>query len=392
MSTTLVTEPAAEVASSPVGATDHTYRVLVSVSSPGRTLDLAAFNGIDWDELVRQARHHSLFPMLAHRLLESSLPLPCGIRSRLKQEFQSNLLRNFALLEESLRICRALLHGRIDAMPYKGPVMAELLWGSFALRECSDIDVLVRRADVDRAGEALKRIGYNEVSPIPPSLRGAFVRDASEEQFRHGGNNIFLELQWAPAPQTLAVRFDEDQLWRNRTTTIDVAGDSVSAPSPEDLFALLAIHGWKHNWSKLIWVADLAQLIRQRELDWDRLHRSASRDGWRRILSLAVAMVQRVYGEAARAPFEIDERIAVLAGRLEANLRAANNPSYLEWHRLMLSARDIRISQLRQLRNFIFMPGLAEYSSARLPEWASAGYRAIRVARVLRLWPSRTFQ
>jgi len=59
---------------------------------------------------------------------------------------------------------------------------------------------------------------------------------------------------------------------------------------------------------------------------------------------------------------------------------------------LMLSARDIRISQLRQLRNFIFMPGLAEYSSARLPEWASAGYRAIRVARVLRLWPSRTFQ
>ena len=365
------------------------YSALVAISSPGQEINPALFEGIDWERVLSHARHHSLVPLLAHRLLDCrGLHIPAHIRFRLRNDFQSNLVRNFGLTEEIKRILQAWSDGGIPAIPYKGPVLAEQLWESFALRDCSDLDFLVRRHDVQRAARTLQELGYRAESPIAESLRSALLRNASEEQFRHSGSNLLLELQWAPAPRTLAVSFDEEQLWRDRIN-ISVAGETFNSPSPEDLFALLAIHGWKHNWSKLIWISDLLAVMRRYDLDWARLDRSATRGGWRRILLLAIAMLWRVYGVDPVFDGATDPGIASLAERLERSLRLAKNHTYLEWHRDMLCARDSRASQLRQLVQFIFTPGLAEYSAARLPAWASAGHRLIRVGRVLKLWPEK---
>ncbi len=388
MSTTASMLKSFEYASSAC-AENQIYRALIAVSSPEQPLELAVFDGIGWDELLRRARYHSLSPLLAHRLLESSVEMPLELRARLKQEFQSNLRRNFALLDETTRIASVLREEGIDAIPYKGPILAEQLWGSFALRECSDIDLLVRRADVDRAAQILSSLGYCAVSAVSQSLRRKFVRNASEEQFRHAESDIFLELQWAPAPRAMAVDFDEESLWRNRSTT-KIAGAEVNSPGPKDLFSLLAIHGWKHNWSKLIWVADVAQLIHRNNIDWDSVQRSAGRGGWRGILTLALATVERVYGLPETISFDRDPRVVQLTERLESGLRAAKAHSYLEWHRDMLTARDNRMSQFRPLTSFFLTPGLADYEYVKLPGWASATYRFIRIARLLRFGPSKT--
>lgn len=388
MSPTVVLSEESAALAPPAPMEDLTYRALVAVSSPERQLECALFAGMDWEKLLRQARHHSLSPLLAHRLLESSVSVPPSTRARLKNDFQSNLRRNFALLEEALRIGRAFRRHQIDVIPYKGPVLAEQLWGSFTLRECSDLDVMVRRPDVDRAGSVLRTLGYSAASPIRESLRSAFIRNASEEQFRHAESNIFLELQWTPAPRAMAVDFNEESLWRNRIP-ITVTGESVQGPSPEDLFALLAIHGWKHNWSKLIWVADLVQVMRRYRLDWELLRRSAARDGWLRILLLAIAVVERVYGlpggiELERLGLESDSHLVALVRRLEDGLREGSDHGYLQWHRDMLSARDNGFSQIRQLVNFFFTPGLADYQCTTLPRWGSKGYRLVRMARLAR--------
>lgn len=365
---------------------DQTYRALVDVSSPDRAVDQAQLDTMDWESLFRLARHHSLTPLLAHRLLESRISLPSHVRARLRSDFQANMIRNFGLLEETKRILSSWSAEGIRAIPYKGPVLAEQLWGSFALRECSDLDFLVPRSEINCAGEALGRIGYRRVFPVADSLRPNLLRNASEEQFKHPESGILLELQWAPAPRTLAIAFDEDQMWR-RATSILVAGEVVSAPHPEDLVALLAIHGWKHNWSKLIWIADLAAVLRCYDINWERIQESACRSGWKRILLLGLEMVRRVYG-ALYADYD-DPFLLALAQELEQNLRQAKNNSYLDWHRNMLRARDSRFSQMRQLANFIFTPGLGEYASSALPGWAAPGYRVIRLARVLSLWPEK---
>jgi hypothetical protein len=377
----------------PIAASDDAiYRILVAVSSLAPKLDYNIFVGLNWDALLAQARHHSLLPLVAHRLLESrNVVLPAQLRARLRSEFQANLLRNFGLFEETKRILRVWREAGIEAIPYKGPVLAEQLWGSFALRDCSDLDFLVRRSNVECAGEALTTAGYIPVAPVAPALRRALLRDASEEQFRHSQSKLLLELQWAPIPRTLAVSFDADAMW-HRIRRAEVAVEAVNAPSPDDLFALLAIHGWKHNWSKLIWIADLAALMSKYPFDWKAIYESATKQGWRRILLLAVEMVSRVYGIKCELLRYVDPPLRVLAERIEQNLRLARDNRYLEWHRDMLAARDSRSWRLRQIANFIFIPGLAEYASARLQPWMSPAYRVIRVARVIGLFWEKAFQ
>ena len=370
---------------------DRVFRTLVAVSTPEQQIDAKLLDGIDWDSLLHQARHHSLIPLLSHRLLDADLAMPSQIRARLRSEFQANLRRNFGLFEEVRRVLQAWRQEGIEGVAYKGPVLAEQLWDSLTLRECSDLDFLVPRADVRRAGEILHELGYSPATPVAEALRPALLRDASEEQFRHSSTNILLELQWAPAPRTLAVPYDEEGLWRNRRS-VSISGESFNTPSPEDLVGLLAIHGWKHNWSKLIWVADLANVIRRNEIDWQRLYRSATQDGWKRVLLLGLEMVRRVFGLPVFVKSDPDSGILELAERLERNLKRAKNNSYLEWHRDMLRARDSGGSQLRQIANFVFTPGLAEYSSSNLPGWASPAYRLIRLARVLSLWPEKAIE
>jgi Uncharacterised nucleotidyltransferase len=362
------------------------FDVLVNASSCDRGVPHQLLNGIDWNELLLHARHHSLTPHLAHWLLESAAPMPVWARTRLKSEFQANLQRNFLLLTEARKILVAWRANGIAGMPYKGPVLAEQLWDSFALRECSDLDFLVRRSDVDRAGKILARLGYAEVCGVANHLRPRLLHNASEEQFRHRETEILLELQWAPAPRTLAVAFDESALWREQIT-LAVAGDVVQAPDPAVLLGLLAIHGWKHNWSKLIWVADIAALVRRYELNWTRVQDAARRQGWMRILALGLEMARRIYG--AESPLIADGGIAALAEELEANLREGRSIDYVDWHRYMLRARDSWVDQTAQVAKFTFTPGLAEYSAADLPRWAASGYRAVRLARVLSLWPEK---
>ena len=360
----------------------HIFGLLVAASAPDSEIPPELLYEIDWNELVRQARHHSLLPLLTHRLLQSSCAslLPNELRDQLRVDFQARLRCNFGLLEEVQRILQAWEQRGLEAMPYKGPALAEQLWGSFALRECSDLDFLVRREDVRRAAQALEEIGYRPETPIPSRLSSALLHNASELQFRHPKSNLLLELQWAPAPRTLAVSYDEKELWQNRTS-ISLSGMTVTVPSPEDLLGLLVIHGWKHNWSKLIWIADVASLIRHYDLDFDRIQQSAVKNGWRRILSLGLEMARRIY-RIGRFPVHVDSEIATLASELEHNLRTASDATYLHWHRDMLRARDSHIHQARQLANFVFTPGLAEYTACQLPAWAAPAYRFIRLTRV----------
>jgi len=95
-----------------------------------------------------------------------------------------------------------------------------------------------------------------------------------------------------------------------------------------------------------------------------------------------LGMVRRIY-ELETAPVEGDSHIAALADHLKNNLQNAMDASYVEWHRDMLRARDSRRHQARQLANFIFTPGLAEYTSFEFPSWAVPAYRLIRVQRVI---------
>lgn len=364
---------------------------LLNAAATWQPIQPALFEQIDWTKLVSSAEYHGVLPVFAHRLLEASgeFPIDSAVRSLLRSSLSATVVRSFPLAQEVLRVSNTFRTHVVPVIPYKGPALAEDLWGSFSLRECSDLDFLVPPDEVDRAGTLLEELGYSRVTPIAAHLRPALLRNASEEQFNHRETKILLELQWAPAPRAFATHFDAGSMW-SRTREIAFAGGAVLSPSAEDLLLLLCIHGWKHNWSRLIWVADMAQLIQRLPLDWRSVFSRAKEEAHEGILALGVCMAQRCFQLELPDEFVPNRRIVRLAEELTRRLQSDEHCSYVEWHRYLLAARDSYSDRIAQVARFLLTPGLGEYGAIELPAWASSGYRFVRLARGLRMLPGKT--
>ena len=351
------------------------------------------FENIDWDRFLAGAESHGVAAVVAQRILESELRsrLDAGVERRLRQVYQTTLMRSFPLAQEIHSITRAFKNENVPIIPYKGPALAERYWGSFAVRDCVDLDFLVRPRDVERAGTILEALGYERVARIPHHLRPALIRNASEEQFRHRETGLLLELQWAPSPQVFALKFDTSEMW-SKVSNIAFAGEEVLSPSPEDLLLLLCIHGWKHNWSRLIWVGDVVRLLDGESINWARLMARAKREGTLGVLSLGLLIAHTLFDVPLPPSLIIENRIKQLSEVLITRMQSAQCCSYVEWHRFMLAARDSNTDRLRQMTSFLFTPGLGEYAACDLPASTAAGYKLIRLARVMRLFPGKAIE
>lgn len=388
--TTLAKLPAPEL---PVQSPPSEWEALLTATASPSELDPKQFANLDWQRFLSAAEYHGVAAVVAQTLLDSSLRsrLPVGIEKRLREIYQSILMRSFPLVQEIQSITAAFSAQAIPIIPYKGPALAERYWGSFVLRDCVDLDFLVQPDDVERAGEILEGLGYERVAAVPQHLRPALVRNASEEQFRHRATGLLLELQWAPSPRVFALRFDTARMWSN-VSNIEFAGEEVLSPSAEDLLTLLCIHGWKHNWSRLIWVGDVSRLLAAESIDWDRLVYRSKSDRTLGVLLLGLHLASRLFGSSAPASVSFGSETVRLSESLTSRLKSAQTCSYLDWHRYMLAARDSRADRLQQMASFIFTPGLGEYSVYNLPPWATSGYRLVRLARVLQLLPGKAAQ
>lgn len=361
------------------------FAALINATATWSEIPVAPFQDLDWPTLVQSAEYHGVLPIVCERVLESTVAssLAPEVGSDLRRRFQANLVRALPLESEVIRVVEEFERTGVPIIPYKGPVMAEHLWGNSALRVCDDLDFLVEKRNVERAGELLGRLGYRRVSPVASHLRAALLRNASEEQFQHRETGLLLELQWSPAPSVLAVRCNTERVWR-RAVSRPLNGRAVLEPSPEDLLVLLSIHGWKHNWSRLIWVGDIAHLLHAHGLDWDRVYAECREQRNVRLLSLALRMVHRVYALTVPKPFAFrDAGLDRLVVELVERMTAMNPCVYRDWHRCMLAARDSRVDGAKQMASFFLTPGLADYGACRLPGWASGGYRAVRLARLV---------
>jgi hypothetical protein len=116
---------------------------------------------VDQASLTERLRRLKVLGLFGARLLELA---PEVIEEGLRSAVEDTLAlgRRHALLMQSLtwRIASELETEGIRAMPLKGPFLAERLHGSGRLRLSHDIDLLVHRRDLTRAGSLLEGLGY----------------------------------------------------------------------------------------------------------------------------------------------------------------------------------------------------------------------------------------
>jgi hypothetical protein len=261
---------------------------------------------VDWEYLFLLARRHSVVP-LVYIQLERSDFVPSHILAKFKQHYLENSARNTVLTAELCRLITKLADSGIDSIPYKGPVLAQFVYGNIALRRFVDLDVIVRKPDVLKAREILLGEGYTPTKSLSLSQQELLLRTQHNLQFSRDNHRVIVELHWDVAPHLFASSVNTDRLWQE-LVTMDLNGTRVKTFSAADLLFSLCVHGSRHLWERLAWICDVAELIARHPIDWTTLLERARAADCERMFLLGPYLAERLLD--APLPDEIKQRCA----------------------------------------------------------------------------------
>ncbi|MBZ5569369.1 MAG: nucleotidyltransferase family protein [Acidobacteriia bacterium] len=341
---------------------------------------------VDWDRFFEEAERHSVMP-LVHRALAEHPEVPAGVRERLEKHFHESTRRSLFLTAELLRLLDAFAAGDVPVLPYKGPVLAQALYGDVALRNFTDLDFLVRRADVLRAAELLERAGYSPDPRVDSARLSSHLAFACEQMFRRTAGAGLVEIQWRIAPRYFSVEFDTEWLFRTAVAA-SLESRQVQSLSPEALLLMLSVHGAKHEWERLGWIADIAQLLRTYpRLDWDAIFQMARGLGIERLTLLALALAQDLLGVRLAATVgqqvSADRELPLLCRTVERRLAVeARGVPEVSGHWFTLRARERWRDRLRYVMLLALTPSPRDWALLPLPRGLSPLYFALRPLRL----------
>ncbi|MBV8514426.1 MAG: nucleotidyltransferase family protein [Acidobacteria bacterium] len=224
------------------------WRVLLDCANP--TVTLLALrperaSSLDWPWLLVLAGDQGLLPLLTQKLSHAEPGvIPPEAQQTLKSSFREQMVFDLRMLAKMYRVLDRFAAQGIAVMVTKGPVLARRCYGFSFARQYTDLDFVLRDADILPATETLISLGYD--AKVPPSAIRA-NRPAGEYAFAQLATKLLIELHTEKTfryyPQPLSV----SELL-SRKTSVHLGEQDVPALSLEDELLLISIHGAKHFW------------------------------------------------------------------------------------------------------------------------------------------------
>jgi Uncharacterised nucleotidyltransferase len=369
------------------------WALLLAGSSPSPAQgDLVALRSllsapVQWDALFRLADQHGTSSLVYQNLARICDAVPGQVLTLLRERHQKNVHKSLFLTRELIRILDCLEPLGIEVIPYKGVVLSETLYGDLALRHSGDIDLFVRKDDVARIKGAVSELGFVPRFTIPAAAERDYIAAGYELTFDSAAGRNLLELQWALQPRFYALDFDMAALFE-RAVSVNVASRPMKTLSPEDLLLVLSVHAAKHVWGRLIWLCDIAQILKRQNLNWNWIEAQARSLGIERILRVTLSLTNRFLGAPLPATLQAaiaDDRTALrFADELSAAVArgATYEQEQVAYFRLMMLLRERPADRMRFLTRLTFTPGPGEWEAVRLPAPLFPLYPFVRLARL----------
>ena len=292
-------------------------RVLEAVNAPG-----AAAPDAGWEGAIASAQAHGLVAAL-HAHARRQPGTPADVLDALTDAHAAQTARSLLLAEELAAVLRLFQSRAIPCAPLRGVALAERLYGDAAARPCGDIDLLVRKPDLERVERELASLGF-----VAVDRRRGFAREFSYTlelvKDVHGG--IVVEPHWTLAYPPFVDALDMERVWA-ACRPGRVAGVETLLLAPAALLLNLCLHlVHKAPAAPLLWQLDIDRLVRREggDLDWQELMALARGAGVERQVRAALVQVEAtlatplpsgILGTLASAgPAPLDSLLAAEAG------------------------------------------------------------------------------
>lgn len=345
--------------------------------------------GVDWEYTLAQAHEHSVLPLVERNLRACANDLvPAEIGAQLQESYRANALRCLAQTSELLRVVALLESRGIHALPYKGPVIAAQAYRDIAARQFEDLDIILQQRDIQAADSAVRGLGYEPKFPGVHGNGASFV--PGEYNYFHAARQIILELHTEATLRHFPTRPHLAELF-DRAVSVDLGGKGVRTFRAEDALPVYCIHGAKDFWDRLVWIADVAELLRScPDLDWDLTWRTAESLRAERMVHLGLALADDILD--AKIPPEAlrrihrDRRASSLATELGKRLvsRGARERTARERFRYRRQTVPGLAAGWRYAIRLTLAPSEQDWEQAKLPRSLAPIHAVLRPFRLLR--------
>lgn len=290
-----------------IRAFEHEWAALRECVSPWHDEERLPklFRGIDWPRLLLLAEEHGVLGQLAScPNNDGTLVAPPKLKQSLLERRRAQNFLTLDLTAELFRLLEILGKEGISALVFKGPVLAAQAYADPSVRSYGDLDLLVRQRDIRRATELMIASGYQAAIHLRAidagKIPGQYLFSKSDSTLLVELHND-LTLRYFPRPLPIEEFF-------SRQIRVRLDAYEVPAPCLEDELVLICVHGAKHFWERLSWIADVAGLVsRQTSIDWERAASSAKAVQAEHLVNTGLLLAMDVL--KAELPKEIASRV-----------------------------------------------------------------------------------
>jgi hypothetical protein len=341
-----------------------------------------------WDQVIDLAERHAVLP-LVHRYLSLECPavVPAEAMAKMRTQWQLIALYNRHLTAELVRLMGLMKAAGIEAVTFKGPVLAAMAYGSTDLRQFVDLDILVHQEDLPRVAEILTAEGYLSPHIRREGLATGYFQECEDAFFAARGMGA-VDVHWKITPRSFRFAPAEESFWQ-RAQPVELEFGAVTAISPEDSLLYICVHAAKHGWVKLGSICDVAETIRARPaIDLMAMLDEATSLGSRRMFLTGILLAHELVG--AEAPDDVvaiarrSGAVESLSKRVASQLFSGAGAGQSRFDPWMVPIRSIE--SMRARMNYIvrrmLAPTMGDYELVRLPKLLFPLYWVIRPFRM----------
>jgi hypothetical protein len=349
-------------------------------------------DGVDWNNLIQAGIQHKVLPLL-YRTLKKTFPqeVPDHVMERLQHDFIINANVNFSLTGELLRIIALFENHGILAIPFKGPVLSESVYGDLALRSIGDLDILVHKHNAIKALNLLISQGYRPEVELDAEQKKSYLQTEYSIDTMNTCKRVIVELHWELTGRHVPYSFCLEQ-FEDRLKPATLAGKNIYQFPHEELLVYLCFHGSKDCWDTLESITIINELIRSHhKMNWIRVMNLAGRMHCKRVLFLGLSLASDLLGAPLPASLlkeiKSDPNIEKISENIYDTLSLPRvtfqkqeiRSDFSSFH---LKIRDHWSDRIRYCISLFFRPSRQEWRSFRLPAASSFLHYFLRPVRL----------
>ncbi len=237
---------------------------------------------LDWQYLFYVADYHAVTPLLYWNL-KTVCPekVPAERLQVLQEFFHFNSQRNMIFVQELIRLMQLFANCNIPVIPYKGVMLAASAYGNLALRQMTDLDLLVQEKNLSRTMDLLRDQGYELTFQLP-----------WEYHFTKSDSLHNIDLHCPMFSEAVFAFPDPELVWQN-LESYSLAGATLPNLASEMALLIVSLNANKDGWDRLGQVSDVAALIdASPHLNWEKFIRQQTVLGSKRIVFLGLFLAK----------------------------------------------------------------------------------------------------